>query len=452
VPYGYLAQRIPHPTPAKAAQGATKTRLVPDPDRAPVVARIFALRALDKLGRVAIARRLNADPTVPRPAIAKTWTAVSVAGILANPKYTGHMVFGWERKISGKMTAVPASEWLWSPEPTHLAIIGREVFDMAQEISAVHSSSRDGTGPSAHPATRRTYALRGRIRHRTCHRRMQGITRPSSRYYTDSPDVQLTCYQCPYDPARAAAPEAEAHPRTVSIREDALTEVLRGFFATRIFGPERRALLAELFPDGEADRAARDPAAAGALRQRLRQVEAAENAYAREIEALAGETTAAPAAVTALRSRILARFTELEAERAAIGAQLTKLETARDSAPDVDLLDLLPILGDLMAHLPGRLYAQLYDAFGIEILYRHDSRQVTIHATITAAAPGTLAQIIGQCDNLSPALTAAFSDSEWNPGTPGIRRDHERAPPWRSVSGRRAGPGRASGGGRSGPC
>jgi hypothetical protein len=92
----------------------------------------------------------------------------------------------------------------------------------------------------------------------------------------------------------------------VSIREDALTDVLRGFFATRIFGPERRALLEGLFPDGEADRAARDQAAAEALRQRPRQLEAAENAHAREIEALAAETTAAPAAVTALRSRTLA--------------------------------------------------------------------------------------------------------------------------------------------------
>ena len=40
-----------------------------------------------------------------------------------------------------------------------------------------------------------------------------------------------------------------------------------------------------------------------------------------------------------------------------------------------------------MTHLPARLHAQLYDAFGIEILYRHDSRQVTIHATITTATP-----------------------------------------------------------------
>lgn len=55
-----------------------------------------------------------------------------------------------------------------------------------------------------------------------------------------------------------------------------------------------------------------------------------------------------------------------------------------------------------MAHLPTRLHAQLHEAFGIEILYRHDSRQVTIHATITTTTPGTLAQIIAQCDNLPP--------------------------------------------------
>jgi hypothetical protein len=278
--------------------------------------------------------------------------------------------------------------------------------------------------PDRAPAVARIFALRGRIRHRTCHRRMCGITRPSSSYYTGGPDEQITYCTCPHDPTRAAAPEAETHPRTVSIREDALTEVLRRFLAQRIFGPERRALLQELFPDGEAERAARDQAAAEALRQRLRQIEAAGNAHAREIEALAGETTAAPAAVTALRSRILARFTELEAERAAIGAQLTKLQTARYSAPDAGLLDLLPVLGDLMAHLPARLHAQLYDAFGIEILYPHDSRQVTIHAVITTATPGTLAAIIGQCGNLPPALTAALSDSERNPGRQVILRDH----------------------------
>jgi hypothetical protein len=43
-PYGYLADRIPHPVPARRAEGKTKTRLALDPERAPVVAEIFGWR------------------------------------------------------------------------------------------------------------------------------------------------------------------------------------------------------------------------------------------------------------------------------------------------------------------------------------------------------------------------------------------------------------------------
>jgi len=62
-------------------------------------------------------------------------------------------------------------------------------------------------------------------------------------------------------------------------------------------------------------------AQADSLRKRLPQIDAAENAHAREIEALV--TTAATAtAITALRTRIIARFIELEEERATINTQL----------------------------------------------------------------------------------------------------------------------------------
>ena len=61
-PYGYLADRLPHPVPVKASQGRTKTRLALDPDRAPVVEQIFTWRTVDKLGMPTIAARLNADP------------------------------------------------------------------------------------------------------------------------------------------------------------------------------------------------------------------------------------------------------------------------------------------------------------------------------------------------------------------------------------------------------
>ena len=107
-PYGYLADRIPHPVPVKASQGRTKTRLALDPARAPVVAQIFTWRVVDKLGMPTIAARLNADPArYPAPG-SHGWTTQGVNTLLRNPKYTGHMVYGRIRKRNGRRPPVPA--------------------------------------------------------------------------------------------------------------------------------------------------------------------------------------------------------------------------------------------------------------------------------------------------------------------------------------------------------
>jgi hypothetical protein len=60
-PYGYVAERHPHPVKAKRDDGKVKTRLVPDPVRGPVVTQVFQWRALHRLGAQDIADRLNAD-------------------------------------------------------------------------------------------------------------------------------------------------------------------------------------------------------------------------------------------------------------------------------------------------------------------------------------------------------------------------------------------------------
>src|ERR1035441_967938 len=93
-PYGYAADRVRHPSPLKASQGRTKTRLIPDPQRAPVVAQIFTWRVQEKIGMNTIAARLNADPAAYPPPGDSGWTVAAIFGILRNPKYTGHMVFG----------------------------------------------------------------------------------------------------------------------------------------------------------------------------------------------------------------------------------------------------------------------------------------------------------------------------------------------------------------------
>jgi hypothetical protein len=71
-PYGYLSERVTHPVPMKAAQGRTKTRLVLDPVRGPVVAAIFTWRVDDhlakELARIDLAQRSQIDTLDPDPA------------------------------------------------------------------------------------------------------------------------------------------------------------------------------------------------------------------------------------------------------------------------------------------------------------------------------------------------------------------------------------------------
>jgi hypothetical protein len=98
----------------------------------------------------------------------------------------------------------------------------------------------------------------------------------------------------------------------------------------------------------------------------LRKIDAAENAHAREIETLSHLDDPHAPAVTALRSRVLARFTELEDERTQINAELAGL-TKTDSGPgDPALLDALPQLGDRLSDAPVRLQQQLYEAFDLQ--------------------------------------------------------------------------------------
>src|SRR5262249_37190607 len=141
--YGYQADRIPHPVPAKRAEGRTKTRLLPDPVRGPVVTRIFHHRALAPLGYDAIADRLNADPAAnpPPPPVAPPravgrGTGAGVREILRNPKYPGYMV--WTRRASKKGGRCnPPSEWVWSPAPTHEPLVTKALFEAAAATARV---------------------------------------------------------------------------------------------------------------------------------------------------------------------------------------------------------------------------------------------------------------------------------------------------------------------------
>jgi site-specific DNA recombinase len=373
-PYGYLADRVPHPVPVKASQGRSKTRLALDPARAPVVEQIFTWRVVHKLGMPTIATRLNADPArYPAPG-PRGWTTGTVYAILGNPKYTGHMVYGRVRNRNGRRVTVPADQWLWSPAPAHPAIIDRATWDAAQVIGAEHGTSRDGHELNTHRAATRTYPYRGRVRCRDCRRRMSGLA------YGRPGEPPRVYYECPRTPARTAdAASHPDHPRTVKAPEKRLDQIVGLFFAEHIFGPRRAELLAATDADAAADRDAQ----AAALATRLKQIDTAQNAQILSLEQLSPDP--ADTAAAAMRARITTRFAELHHQREQAQAQLDALQAVSPKAADPALLDELPLAGDMLPGLDSALKARLLDAFDLQVLWNKPGRQATVFAEITEA-------------------------------------------------------------------
>ena len=106
VPYGYrLIDAGPHPNKADARWGRRLQKLDPDPGTASVVTWMFQMR-LDNHTVARITRALN-ETAIPCPSAADPernqhrngagWTVRTVEEILANPVYTGRMVWNRQR-------------------------------------------------------------------------------------------------------------------------------------------------------------------------------------------------------------------------------------------------------------------------------------------------------------------------------------------------------------------
>ena len=237
-PYGYRAEPVPHPVPARRAEGKTKHRLVPDPVTAPVVRQIFAWRVAERLGYKAIANRLNADPdrypppVSPDPARQRNyWNPTAVRDVLGNPKYTGYMVWNRRATKSAKGKVNQPATWVRSPQPTHEPLVSQQLFDAAAAVARERFGSRTTPGANtAHPDTKRAYLFRSFVVCALCGRRMFGKTRRGIPYYA----CQRTWTD--HDPS--------GHPKSLWVRQQPLLEGVSEFFAQRILGPDRRSLLA----------------------------------------------------------------------------------------------------------------------------------------------------------------------------------------------------------------
>jgi site-specific DNA recombinase len=392
-PYGYKAAKVPHPVPARRAEGRTKHRLVPDPVTGPVVTHIFALRVGERLGYDDIAERLNAEPdrypppVPPDPARARgRWTWSSVRELLHNPKYTGYMVWNRRaRKKGGRNN--PPSEWTWSPQPVHEPLVTREQFEKAAEIAKERERTRTGTGANAHPDTRYTYLLRSYVVHEDCGRRMYGKTERCNGKYT------YPYYLCYRKTQRDAGKEwAEEHPTCVRVREKALNDAVYEFFATRVFGPERQQLLAAALTaithDNSAEQERQHRTAA--LHKLIADVRARQDRVLDEIEDLDDDMDEDTR--KAYRHRLRERFADLAKQLKTRQAELDQLaaQPAQNSRQDASLLDRLPQLSKHLSEAPEQLQRDLYDALRLQVVYSHRRKEAHLKVTITDESAETV--------------------------------------------------------------
>lgn len=135
-----------------------KTTLIPDPQTAPIVQRIFELaangdsaHAIAKIitdeGRITPLkyRVMYRDDFSEKGAERMTdiWNHTTVKRILKNPVYLGHTILGKSKKASlksKKKIALPQEEWVIT-ENTHTPLVTNEQFEKAEQYMGMHTKS-----------------------------------------------------------------------------------------------------------------------------------------------------------------------------------------------------------------------------------------------------------------------------------------------------------------------
>jgi len=378
-PYGYRLKREAHPDPARAKAGDTKSRLVVDRERAPVVVEIFE-RFLSGAGYKEIANHLNRPGGPPPPShvdpkrnTAGKWAKTTIKAMLENPTYTGRLFWNRLDSRAQKQGAGPVirrsrDEWVEADE-RHEAILSEERFERAQAEMAQRAA---GQGNRVRRPQQRFYLLRGIVHCATGHNplRMQGRGRKG----------EPTYYTCGYRTSYGdRAAEAVGHGKWQYVREDSLTRLIDSFFATRIFGPkavdhfqaESHSLASDL--ENRTDD----------TRKRVtRKLSEIDQRVERQLAAI--EAGVDPV-VVGERIRIL------KAEREEAKAVLHQLDQVRRDSTAVDpedaraVLASLPNLAEALANADAELQRAVFDAFRLRVEIDRNKGGVHLRALVTSA-------------------------------------------------------------------
>ena len=382
VPYGYALEEHRHPNPAKAREGKRKHRLILDPLRAPVVLMIFEDYCLRRLGLGEITYKLNSDlnrypPPAVNPndetALEKTWSRSQIQAMLRNPKYTGYNVWGRHDKRPGRPRLRPREQWVWSPTPTHPAIVPKELFEQV-EGRARQNLLVTKERPAEYPPRRtrragRLYVLRGRVRCSLCGRRMEGTHQKGSNYY-----------RCRVNANRGSSTANTAgHPGALQIKEDTVLEVVLKFMDRRLFGPDRLEHLRNELARAPSDQDDQHSEELDRLRAELGVID--QSLYRQTLRLEEHEDPNHP--VIALAKE---RITELSTRRKTIEDTIQATETQLTKALQVHeieaTLDAVPDLRDTLKSPTADALTEILDAFDVTATYDKPNRTLALAATL----------------------------------------------------------------------
>lgn len=375
-PYGYrLVDAGPHPNPAKASLGQRLHRLEPEPATSSVVERIYRMYA-EGAGLRYIAQRLT-DDGVPSPSQydparnrhrdPRGWSHSAIRAILDNPTYLGVRVWGKQEKYEvlvnpddvaagyeTRMRWRDQANWVVPDRRTHEALITDE---LAQAVR-LRIRARRGPGLVCSRESTVPYALRGILFCAVCGRRMQGAARGGKQ-------ATRILYRCELGKSRSVPVDLTDHPRTVYLREDAVTPRLDEWIAS-LADPE------DLARGQEVDRGAGNAALLRQLSEANRKVAALVAAV--ESGVAVEDLTDALRRRTAERDELKARLERVEQPRAMSAAQVTELVQ--------ELGGLAAVLGEAT----GAERAQVYASLGLRLDYDPHLRQVKATADLSRVA------------------------------------------------------------------
>lgn len=260
------------------------------------------------------------DPARNRHRDPRGWSHSAIRAMLDNPAYRGIRVWGKQEKYEvlvnpddvaagydTRMRWRNEGDWITPDRRTHEALVSDELAEAVR----LRTRTRRGPGLVCSRESTVPYALRGLLYCAACGRRMQGAARPGKQ-------TTRILYRCEFGKSRSVPVDLSDHPRTVYLREDAVTSRLDEWIAS-LADPEDLARGQEVDPVAGAGYAALQRQLSDANRKVAALIAALESGVAIE------DLTAALRQRTAERDELTARLERVERPCAMSAAQISEL-------------------------------------------------------------------------------------------------------------------------------